>query len=270
MTAPNKLVVFDIDGTLVNSQHANMQAVKETWERAAAQIPDIPDSCRTLSDQDLRLTAGYDFAMSIHNLASRKASAAGLGMEARFKLEDDITTKAEQEFYTGRLRELKAQGKEQVIYDGVPQMLETLKKEGYKLAVITKRGEAFATPEQKKLARYFDEVVTLPDPGTFKSPEHLREVMEKLGATPQTTVVVGDQRDDTEMARSAGAHAIHVQWGHGLGIGGNHITRAETVADIPDTVQTLLAAARRIGPTTSSAHPKITGTDSGKDSGTRR
>lgn len=261
MSTAKKLIVFDMDGTLVNSQHSHMQAVKEAWEKAVTEINDIPEVYRNISPQDLRWAAGYNLDMSIGNIASLKAREAGLEKQAEYDLEDAILNAVDKDFFSTRKKELDERGHEQAIYKDIPHVLEELKREGYALAIITRRQQAFQTPEQNKLAHYFDAVIQLPHHD--KKAEHLLDVMSKFGVSPENTVMIGDQVDDIDMATGAGVHALHVQWGYGIYIGGSDHKEVQDVADIPQMVGQLTRSktTRRIGPTSSQAHPRITGPD---------
>lgn len=128
-------------------------------------------------------------------------------------------------------------------YDGVPELLRSLRGLGIKTAVSSNKADS----EVRTLAGHFF-------PGLFDLaagdreglrrkpyPDGTLEIMKTLGATPEETVFVGDSDVDIDTARAAGVASISVCWGfrdeaflkaHG----------AEILARTPDEV---LAATRK-------------------------
>lgn len=272
MQDTEKLVVFDIDGTLVNSQHAHMQAIKEAWEQGVSVLEDLPENFYTLSDEDLRYVAGYghDYDYSVEQIIRGKLLEAHLQLRPSEEdaLAESIFESLDPEVYQARKHALEEAGQAGVLYDGIVEMLEELKGQGYKLAAMTTRQEAFNASEQETLAPYFDQALAL---GGRKTAEHLREIMEELGVSPENTVMVGDQVNDMAPAFDAGAHPVHVQWGYGIYMEAHLaevIHQVLDVTDLPTLIDNLIgpargetAAPRRIGPTASDAHPLIKGAD---------
>lgn len=102
-----------------------------------------------------------------------------------------------------------------VPYDGVPAMLAALKGRGLRLAVYSNKADEFS----RSLAEYFF-------PGTFDAilgkrpgipgkpdPAGLRLLLAELGAAPEESVLVGDGETDVRSARNAGLRCLAVTWG---------------------------------------------------------
>lgn len=102
-------------------------------------------------------------------------------------------------------------------YDGIPEVLETLKARGCRLAVVSNKMMA-ATQE---LCRHFF-------PGTIEvaigeneaagirrkpAPDTVFEALRQLGTGQEDAVYVGDSDVDIKTARNAGLPCISVLWG---------------------------------------------------------
>ena len=61
---------------------------------------------------------------------------------------------------------------------------------------------------------YFATVQTADDAPSKPHPAMVEQAMQAVGATPPTTIMVGDSTFDMAMARAAGAGAIGVSWGY--------------------------------------------------------
>ena len=70
------------------------------------------------------------------------------------------------------------------------------------------------------LARFFDPVVGGDSPfGRKPNPAGLRHIIETAGASPATTIMVGDSPVDRQTARNAGTAVCLVRYGFGFSFG---------------------------------------------------
>ena len=101
-------------------------------------------------------------------------------------------------------------------YPGIPEALEVLRGRGIALGVLSNKFDA-ATREV--IERCF--------PGVFDAvhgecelfprkpdPQGMLHTIAELGATPQTSVYVGDSPGDIQAAHNAGAFGLAVSWGY--------------------------------------------------------
>ena len=100
-------------------------------------------------------------------------------------------------------------------YSGIPELLNDLKKDGVKLAVLTNKVDKIA---RLVVEEYF--------PGVFDwvqgsvnglpakpDPALLRQLMEKMGASAEETLFVGDSEVDIQTACNGSIKSCGVLWG---------------------------------------------------------
>ena len=104
-----------------------------------------------------------------------------------------------------------------VLYEGVPETLEALRGRGLRLAIATSRTGVTLRMllDVLGIRDYFCELaatdeVTHPKP----APDLALLLMERLGARPEETVVIGDTVFDLQMGRAAGCRTVGVTWGN--------------------------------------------------------
>jgi phosphoglycolate phosphatase len=222
----HRLIVFDLDGTLVDSRRDLADAANALiLERGGA--PQAEDAVGRMVGEGAAV------------LVRRALTAAGLPV-------DDTALPRFLELYDERLLNTT------VAYDGIPQVLEALSREGT-LAVLTNKpvGPSRRILDALQLAPRFADTIGGDSPFPRKpDPTSLRHLMSVYGTSPEATVLVGDSRVDLETARAADAGVCLVRYGFGYqSVEPSQFRGDEAVvdraADIPDAVLRLLAARRR-------------------------
>jgi len=101
------------------------------------------------------------------------------------------------------------------LFDGVESVLQHLTNEGYILAVATGKGRRGLDRvlQHTGLAKYFAETRCADEAHSKPHPQMLLQIMENLDVAPHETLMVGDTEYDLEMARSARAFALGVDYG---------------------------------------------------------
>lgn len=107
---------------------------------------------------------------------------------------------------------------ENEIYDGILSMLESLKKQGKTLAIATSKPAVFAEKISHKYG--IEPYITLLEGSELDGRNTdkaivIKNAMEKLGATNENTIMVGDRKHDVIGARKNGIDCIGVSYGYG-------------------------------------------------------
>lgn len=100
-------------------------------------------------------------------------------------------------------------------YEGIPELLSSLREEGYSTAVISNKADVAV---QELCRQYFEDSFDFAvgeREGILKkpAPDSVFEVMKRLQIEPQRTVYVGDSEVDVETAKNAQITCIAVNWG---------------------------------------------------------
>ena len=218
---PNWLVVFDCDGTLVDSQHAIVKAMKSAFRHYALSEP---------SAEATRRTVGLPLGEAIRCLLPAGAQDKLDDVAARYKEAVSILRQNPEH--------------EEPLYPGVSQVLQSLLSKGYQLGVATgkSRGSLQSTLAHHALQDQFITLKTADDGPGKPNPDILWDAMAETGAVPETTLMIGDTTFDIIMAVRAGAQAVGVAWGYHApeeltAAGAVHVAGAFT--DLPDVISGL-------------------------------
>jgi phosphoglycolate phosphatase len=188
---PLKLIMFDLDGTLVDT------------------VQDITDALNyALKPYGIkRLTVG-DTMKLVGEGISRLIEKA-LPIEKR-QFKDEVT----QRFIGYYSEHLTDKSRE------YPHVKETLKNlTGFKKAVISNKREDLSKRviEELDLSEYFDLIIGSDTAGERKpSAVPILYVISKLGVSPEESIIVGDSNFDIEAGKKAGIKTIAVTYGYRL------------------------------------------------------
>ncbi|GAB6054175.1 HAD family hydrolase [Magnetospira thiophila] len=188
-----KLVVFDCDGTLVDSQGAIIAAMATAF--ADHELPE-PDAGKVRRMVGLPLTEAI----------------ARLHREGTAELWGDIGESYKQAFAAQR----EAGAVEEPLYPGTLEVLDHLQEAGYLLGVATGKSMRglVSTLATHDLAKRFVTLQTADLCPGKPAPDMLYRAMDETGARPENTVMLGDTTYDIHMARNAGVVALGVAWGY--------------------------------------------------------
>ena len=127
-------------------------------------------------------------------------------------------------------------------FPGIDDVLLALRADGRKLAIVTSKRRATVQLgfDVLPLEPYFDVVVTSDDTARHKpNPDPLLHALQRLDASPDSAVYVGDSPFDLRAAKAAGIAAIGVTWGK---IHDRAVLLAEQPDAVVDTPAELLGA----------------------------
>ena len=127
---------------------------------------------------------------------------------------------------------------ENVVYNGIYELLDTLRSKGYRLGVCTSKFEKYAIKilQEFELDKYFEFVSGCGNYEMTKS-DQLRELLGK-DIVKQNSLMIGDRDIDLISARQTGLSSAGVLWGYGS----SEELAKEKPAFIVDTPAQLTAA----------------------------
>ncbi|CAA6605238.1 Phosphoglycolate phosphatase [Rhodospirillaceae bacterium LM-1] len=188
-----RLVVFDVDGTLIDSQHNIAAAVADAWRAEGLTPPGA---------EKVRRNIGLPLEEAI----------AALIPEAEREFHLHLTDLYKQAFAANRQRADYVEP----LYPGVLEALDWLEANDYLLGIATgkSRRGLDAVFERHHLRHRFVTVQTADDAPGKPNPGMLLNAMQETGAEALRTSMVGDTWFDMQMAANAGTRAIGVDWGY--------------------------------------------------------
>lgn len=100
-------------------------------------------------------------------------------------------------------------------YNGIIDMMNVLKQNGIKIAVVTNKAHFAAQPLCQKYFGNFVDITIGERDGIRKKPhpDSVFEAIEHLGVSKQQCVYIGDSDVDIQTAKNAGIDAVCVTWG---------------------------------------------------------
>lgn len=182
-------IVFDLDGTLLD----------------------------TLED----LTASVNYALSLCNMPTRTIEEirqfVGNGVKKlMIRAVPDGENNSQFEKAFGLFKEYYGEhcNDKTRAYEGIPELLQELKKAGYALAIVSNKIDS-AVQELNK--RYFPQVdVAVGDCEGLKrkpAPDSVFVALERLGKSKEDAIYIGDSEVDIQTAKNSGVPCISVLWG---------------------------------------------------------
>lgn len=191
-----RLVVFDVDGTLVDSQGDILSAMGEAFARAGLVVP---------SREAVLSIVGLSLDVAIPRLApeadgSVHARMVGWYKDAYIRLRAEGGVEASSPLYPHAREMLEA-------LHGQPETL-------LGLATGKSRRGLDKLLDGHNLRPYFVTRQVSDHHPSKPHPSMLLAALSETGVEAQDAVMIGDTSFDMEMARAAGLRAIGVSWGY--------------------------------------------------------
>ena len=189
--SPLQAVLFDLDGTLVDSAPDLIAAVNR-----------------------LRRTLGLPAAES-----PPLRAVAGRGAVAILKAGLPEIAEADREaFRAGFLDDYQAHCWEQSrIFEGIPALLERIEAAGLSWGIVTNKLQRLAAPVIEQAGWQGQSGCLIAGdstPNPKPAPDPVLAACEALGVEPQKTLFVGDDRRDIQAGQSAACITIAAHWGY--------------------------------------------------------
>ncbi len=194
MSHPFRLIMFDFDGTLVDSQRGIVEAMTCAFDDRGLPRP-TPEAVRRVVG--LRL----------------EAAAASLLPDPG----DMETAVRIAESYRRAFQRLRARNDyHEPLFPGAREALARLDGPEVCLGIATGKGRRglLASLERHGLSDYFVTLQTADDGPGKPDPTILYGAMAEVGAKREETVLIGDTTYDMQMAMNAEVSAIGVAWGY--------------------------------------------------------
>lgn len=188
----NKLVIFDLDGTLLDT------------------LPDLSENVNTMLSH-------FNFPL-ITDIEARNYIGNGLAKLVERSLPENFDRERFDEYFSyckgvyDKSKNLKTK-----FFDGIIEVLKEFKKRGYKLAICTNKPQK---PTENVYNQYlkefnFDMVIGQSDSVKRKpDPTATLDIIDKLNVKKENVYFVGDGDADVLTAKNAGIKCISALWGY--------------------------------------------------------
>jgi phosphoglycolate phosphatase len=183
-----KLIIFDMDGTLVNSSLTIANAINHVRVNLGFEPMEQEYILKRVNDHTLNPAQTFYHSK-------------------RFEPDHE---KWFSEYYT------KNHEKELVLYDGIKELLVALKAKGHLLAVATNayRGSTIESLTHLGIYDLFDSIACYDDVLQGKPhPDMIYKILDELNVTEKEALFIGDGPRDEMAAKAAGVDYIMVDWG---------------------------------------------------------
>jgi phosphoglycolate phosphatase len=188
----SRLIVFDCDGTLVDSQQLIVEAARQTL---------LAHDLEPLEASAVRAVIGLSLELALAQLVPDADERTLISLVAT---------------YRARWRLLRTQGVLEPLFPRAREVLGMLERNGHLLGIATgkSRPGLLQVLDHHGLTALFVSFQTADRHPSKPHPSMLEQAMRETGSAPAETLMVGDTSFDMAMARAAGARAIGVAWGY--------------------------------------------------------
>lgn len=180
-----KNILFDLDGTLLDTNELIIQSFKHTYKTHLNKDVDKDEIIKSFGEI-LKITLDREFGEY-----------------------SDEAIKTYRNFQIGNFEKLIA------IHQGVKEGIIELHRQGYKLGVVTSRLNESAIRGLKHfgLMEYFQSIIGADDTDKHKpDPIPAFMALKELGGKPEETMIIGDSPFDILCGKNAGIKSVAVGW----------------------------------------------------------
>ena len=193
------LVIFDLDGTLIDSAPSLHKALNYMLQE--------------LNLEPLDLETVRDFIGNGSAILVKRALARDIDYQ-KYEIDEDLAKKGLEilmKYYGDNLTQ------DTILYKGVEETLNTLFKKGYKMALATNKAHKFVPEilEHFNLDKYFEYTIGAGIVENKKPhPQMLLKVCKDMQVEPKSAIMVGDTNNDILAAKNAKMDSIALTYGY--------------------------------------------------------
>ncbi|MBL6935627.1 MAG: HAD-IA family hydrolase [Alphaproteobacteria bacterium] len=195
MPASPAAVIFDLDGTLIDSAPDLLEALNHVLAQQGRRRADL---------HEVHMMMGHG---AVHLLDKGLAATGGVPPEGVH----EALVESFLEYYEAHIAVHSRP------FPGVVETLTSLRDAGHRMAVCTNKMQHFADKvlDALELGDFFETVVGGGATGFYKpDPEHLEAVLGRLGLGVNDAVMVGDSINDVAAAKALDMAAVVVTYGY--------------------------------------------------------
>jgi len=197
--ADTQTILFDLDGTLIDTTHLILRCFDHSWEKVCGRIHPREALIET-------------FGIPLREAMRRLVAGTGGLSDGEFG-ESDLVERllAEYRLFNATNHDALAQP-----FPNARLVIEELRTRGYSIGVVTSKSRELAGRGLRLcvLDDLIDGAVFLEDTERHKpDPAPIFAALEKLNASPQRGAYIGDSRHDIIAGRAAGVRTIAALWG---------------------------------------------------------
>ena len=199
-----KLIIFDMDGTLVNSSLTIANAINHVRKNLGFEPMTQEYILKRINDHTLNPAKTFYHAKAFDADHERWFS----------------------EYYS------KNHENELVLYEGIKELLDSLKDNGHALAVATNayRGSTIESLTYLDVHEHFDAIACYDDVAKGKPyPDMLHKILDELDHSNEKSIFIGDGPRDEMASKHAEIPYIMVDWGFT-----DHSDAVRTVKDLEE------------------------------------
>jgi phosphoglycolate phosphatase len=188
-----RLIVFDLDGTLLNS------------------LEDLADSANWVLEQHGFPTHPVDAYRYFVGDGVRKLIERILPQEERTEARIEQCRQEFVAYYKVHMEDKTS------VYEGITELLVELKNRGLKIAVATNKVHIAVKPLMEKYFPEirFDSMIGQREGVPVKpAPQIMFDILRETGCEPSEALHVGDTATDMQLAHNAGVTPVGVLWGY--------------------------------------------------------
>ncbi len=182
-----KNILFDIDGTIVDTEKQIIQALQKVLK------------------EELNIVKEYDELLFV-------LGTPGFNSLKKFNLPDDIFDDILYKWSTN----IGLLASEMTVFPEIEDIISNLYKNNLNLGIITSKDDRELKTEftPLNLNKYFKTIITASDTKLHKpNPDPIFKAMDNLNINAEKTIYIGDSIYDMQSAKSAGISFALAKWG---------------------------------------------------------